>query len=93
MAIGYWDYDGTGATTGTLGDHWNCDTSATTSTAPSYTPNTYLVMIPVVRIRRIMVKSPLDWDKAKLAAFVRLVNREVGTGWKVTMVIEGDVVV
>lgn len=44
-----------------------------------YTPKTYLV------------KEPARWKQKGKDAFIKLVNDETRTGWKVTMVIKGSV--
>lgn len=93
MACGYWD-EYTGSTTGDLGGSWAFDTSATSATVTTtYITWTTSSSPTTWSPRRILVKIPASWDKQKIAAYARLVNRETNTGWKVEFVIEGDVAI
>ncbi len=84
MGCGYWDYNDTGTTTSTWGD-----TDSTSTATPSYLS----IATPTMRVRRILVRIPDRWDKEKHAAFVKLVNRDTNTGWKVEMIITGDIAI
>lgn len=95
MAIGYWD-TATGASTGDLGTGWNFDSpTGAPDTSASVPSRDYggFTWYRIRKARTILVKSPQAWDKAKTAAFVQLVNKETNTGWKVDMVIEGEVAI
>lgn len=41
--------------------------------------------------KRYLVKNPVRWKQKGKDAFIKLVNDETSTGWKVTMVIDGKV--
>ena len=93
MATGYWDYDGTGTTTGDLGDNWTVDSTQGTTTSGSYTWTNTATTSTRYIVRRVIVKHPEHWDKQKTADYVKLVNKETNTGWKIDMVFEGDVAI
>jgi len=43
------------------------------------------------RVREILVEHPDDWSDEDHEAYVDLVNNQTNTGWKVTMLIKGEV--
>jgi len=58
--------------------------------------NTYTITIPCCYCpppRRILVRLPGKWSKRVKLAWVKLINDDTETGWKVTMLIEGVVTV
>ena len=79
MAYSYWDSGTTGSTT----NDW------TTSTGT--TGGTYFYVTQIVR--HLLVPRPEHWNDDDQEAFIRLVNIDTKTGWLVTMVIKGDVLI
>jgi len=76
----YWQ--GTGSTTSGTSTCGNIYTDSSSST-------TYVFLRP----RRILVSSPAHWKKEDSLAFVDLVNNKTKTGWLVTMLIDGDILI
>ena len=70
-------YLDTGGTTGTLSsqDYMWINTTTTTTRTT----------------RKLLVRMPKNWSKRDQDAFVNLVNKDTNTGWKVEMIISGDV--
>jgi hypothetical protein len=100
MATWYWDYDrsitsdstSTSSTTSSFGSnngrryyYYVGGTSTTTGSCTG--AGTYWH----VEIQRILVRAPEHWTEEQTAKFVRLVNDETKTGWKVEMVLTGDI--
>jgi len=44
-------------------------------------------------IRTILVESPKNWTKDEILLFAELVNIKTKTGWKVKMIINGDIII
>lgn len=84
MAIWYWNDSTTTGTASTSAFSIVYSTTAT-STGASWTP------YPRVITKRVFVKQPLAWDKQISDAWVRLVNEETDTGWKIEARINGDI--
>jgi len=79
-------------------DYWDCDTTSPTwggsgSTTGTETADYYYVSAPVEWVKKIIVKTPKHWDKIKHAAWVKLVNQDTTTGWKVDMIIHGNILI
>lgn len=90
--IRYWDpwatsttssSDPTGTDTSTTGRTWYHPVQTATSSG----------WYPQVITKRVLVPKPKKWTDKQSEAYVRLVNYETKTGWKVTMIISGDILV
>lgn len=80
MTWNYWDYHSTATTTAT-GTTWGSPwTSASTATY-------------YFSYRQILVETPEHWTDEDVEAFVRLINIDTKTGFTVTMVIKGDILI
>ena len=86
MAIFYWNNWSDSTTTSGSASWYSVDATSSTSTAFDF--NTY-----PPPPRRVIVKHPPHWDKKTTEAYVRLVNQDTKTGWRVTMLISGDLVI
>ena len=92
MAISYWDEP----TTATTGSYWsNVDATDTTGTTTGTTTTVYCDWYTVrptqYKPRKLLVNTPAHWTQQNSDDFIRLVNTETDTGWKVTMRINGDI--
>ena len=86
MAVTYWNpYTSSSTSTSIWNDPWG-------SSASTHTGGYYYYGIKVV-VKQILIEMPETWDDNASEDFVRLVNLETNTGWKVTMVIKGDILV
>ncbi len=83
MAIWY-DWDSTTSGTSTNAGNYSIIWSST-STASTWQP------YPRVVTKKVYVKPPEHWDRKIGQAYVKLVNDETNTGWKVTATIWGDI--
>lgn len=89
MVVIYWDYNSDNGTTGTA----TATASTTTytvvveSTATTTSGPDFGYCAP--RTREIIVEHPADWTDEQHAQYVRMVNDEVRTGWRVTMLFKG----
>lgn len=85
MATEYWNYwdSGTSGTTATSGGAWSTDpcTSGTTS------GSTWWIRI----VRKYLVVIPENWTEKIIADFTILLNDKTNTGFRVEMVIRGDI--
>ena len=66
----------------------NCTGVAGAQDSTSGTGGTYRVPV-----RTILVDSPADWQEEDNLAFARLLNAETRTGWLVTMIIMGPIII
>jgi hypothetical protein len=85
MAYNYYDSDSGTATTisgATFTITW--DSSCTTATN---------VVYHCAPPRRILIPKPEKWTREQELAFVRLLNEQVRCGWRVEMLISGDVLI
>lgn len=85
MAVVYWN-SGAATTTSTTDVNYYFATSTNTGT-------TDWGWIPYPRVvqKSVWVNAPAHWKKKVLDAYVRLVNDETHTGWKVTALVNGSV--
>ena len=85
MAYSYWDGRGnaTGSTT-TGYSYTNAGFSSNTDTKWYY---------PMYTSREILVTPPKNWTEKDVDDYIILINIETKTGWIVTMVINGDVLI
>lgn len=95
MAIEYFDY---GDTSSSSSDNYSIDSTAATATTTSNTWGGSWYRIDASSWfppppRRILVKHPMSWSREDSEAYVRLVNCETNTGWRVEMLISGDIVI
>jgi hypothetical protein len=81
MAISYWNSD-TSTTAGSSAHNYYSSTSTTGSTFTWSYP-----------VRRILIPEPDTWDDDDTMGFVELINEKTNTGWMVTMLIKGDVLI
>lgn len=89
MSSSYWDPYSTGGTS--TSPYWSYDGPDTSaSSTPTYIHPFFFR--PVI-VRRILVEMPEGWTEEMSMSFVRLVNIETKTGWKVTLVIKGKVLI
>lgn len=90
----YYDPWGSGTTPNTSGGLTDTtDTSGWGYCSPTrgfgYSPTpTYRTVT-----RKILVRSPENWTKEQTLKFSTLVNKEIDTGWKVTLIISGEIVI
>lgn len=84
--VNYWN-DSTTTTTDTS----NWDTSGTTGTASSLDYMYTTVVTTTTYTRKLLVRAPKNWSKRDQDAFINLVNKDTNTGWKIEMMIPGDV--
>lgn len=95
----YWDYSTTSTTTTQTASWWDSQlrpsatTYTTTSTSTTTTSASTWTCVYYVQPRAYLVEPPDHWDEATLASFVRLVNDETKTGFTVTMVIKGEILI
>lgn len=89
MAAIYWDYNANAGTTGTASTTASSTTTYTVveSTATTTGGPDFGYCAP--RTREIIVEHPADWTDEQHAQYVRMVNDEVRTGWRVTMLFKG----
>lgn len=96
MAPTYWDYNSTASTT-TTGSYYssNCINTFATTTTPSCYGNNAINALAYYTPppRQILVPTPAHWTRQQQALFVRLVNDETKTGWLITMLIEGNILI
>lgn len=96
MASDYYDSDTNCTTSGTTFTITS-DASSSTTATPYYTITTmatgtaqhYYYPPP----RRYLIPKPDQWTREQELAFVRLLNEQTHTGWKVEMLISGDVLI
>ena len=74
----YYDDDWTGT---------NVSSSNSSDTASNY------YYISRVYVQRILVESPEHWTERETLAFADLINHETQTGWQVTMIIKGEILI
>lgn len=91
MSVKYWDY------TDDISGYWH-DSGNTTISSGDYWPDriywtntTSSSADMVLRVIRILVKNPKHWTKQDAADFVYLINKGTNTGFKVEMVIDGNI--
>jgi len=77
--------------TGTTGTNWTSSTEDYANTSTNYSSTTTWTYVAFVR--RMLVCAPKCWSKEVVLKFAELLNVETNTGWKVTMVIDGDVTI
>jgi hypothetical protein len=85
------DYD-SDSTTASGDDSWyiDCDSTTASTTTSTY----YYCSAPTRTVKKeILVEHPESWDDKANEDYVKLVNSETNTGWKVTMLIRGDVLI
>ncbi len=82
MSSRYWDSGTTSGTWSTNDSSWS-NASNTSSNYCYYR----------TAIRRFLVASPEHWTDDDALAFVELINEKTNTGFKVTMLIKGDVLI
>jgi len=83
--IDYWD-----PWTGSIDTAGPCSSAYTDiDTATSATSG----WIYIQTIKKLIVPRPENWTDKNQEAFLRLVNIDTNTGWKVTMVIEGKILI
>lgn len=98
--VRYWDYSTTSTSTTQTASWWNSQScsSATTYTTTSASTGggggaSTWTCVYYVQPRAYLIDPPDHWDEATLASFVRLVNDETKTGFTVTMVIKGEILI
>lgn len=86
MAVYYWDYWTDQSPTTSTASDWTTPSGATgTGVWWSYTTTTMSV------VRKYLIKEPESWTDEVSAAFVHLLNDETNTGFKIEMLIRGDI--
>lgn len=80
MSYRYYDWASPTATSGT---YWYDGASATTTTPIYY----------AITTKMVLVKPPSHWTREDGIAFVHLINAETRTGWVITMLIDGEILI
>ncbi len=88
--INYWQ-DSTSTTGTTTGEDYYGSTSATGTPSSLDYMWTATVTHATTYTRKLLVRMPKNWSKRDQDAFINLVNKETNTGWKIIMVVHGDV--
>lgn len=76
--------------TGTIYVTYSCTNTATTSNYSQ--PACVQISITIPPPRRFVVRLP-RWSRGRITAWVKLINEETATGWKVDMVMFGEIIV
>jgi len=84
--VNYW----TDMTSTTTGDDWYTNYTGT-STPSSLDFVRYTVVSTTQVVRKLLVRQPKNWSKRDQDAFINLVNKNTNTGWKIEMIISGDI--
>jgi hypothetical protein len=85
--VRYWNpYD-----TGTSPTYNYSPNDTTATSTPTFVPSWGYTTRTVTR--RILVEMPDGWGEEKSLAFTRLVNIETKTGWRVTLIIKGNIII
>ncbi len=82
----------------TYWDGWNGTSTGQSTASYGYnswgsTATTYYPIWTYVTVKKFLVEAPKSWTDEAIDKFIRLVNIDTQTGFKVEMVIKGDVLI
>lgn len=93
MAIRYWDPWATSTNSSTTAPYSDGTWSTWTNSSTSATGGGWYYTTTVIVTRKVLVIEPEHWTDEIADRFLRLVNIETNTGWKVELRIKGDVLI
>jgi len=92
MATTYWDDTSVTQSSSNTGNWHSARADTATPTHFNIFPSCSTANYTTV-VRRILVNKPKHWTDEQEIKFIRLINKETATGWRVTMLIKGDILI